>query len=314
VAAALVERLIVADRVDLLVGPYSSALALAVAPVAERHGKVLWNHGGSSDAVHQRGFRLVVSLPTPASRYLAEVLGMVHAVDPSATRVALLHGARGTFPRAAVGGAEAYARGHGLDVVLTAPYPEPGGDVAELVARVAAHRPHVVLGVGRTEADLALARELRARRVPLRVAGLVAAALWSFGRALGDEAEGFVGPSQWEPGARGQPDVGPSGAAFVARYRERFGEEPDYPAAQAYAAGLIAQACAEAAGSLRDEALREAAARLRLTTFYGAFALDPATGEQVGHRLVVAQWQDGAKPVVWPTAVAEARPRIPAWP
>jgi branched-chain amino acid transport system substrate-binding protein len=313
-AAAGAERLIVDDAVDLLVGPYSSVLTLAVAPVAERHRKVLWNHGGSSDAVASRGFRFAVNLASPASQYLAEVLRMARALDPSATRVALLHGARGTFPQAAVAGAEAYARQYGLRVVVKAAYPPAGPDFADLVARVAARQPEVVLGVGRTEADLEVARELSAQRVRVRVAGLVAAPLWSFGRTLGDAAEGLVGPSQWEPGAGVQPDVGPAGPEFVARYRDQFREEPDYPAAQAYAAGLVAQFCVNAAGTLRDEPLRDAAARLAFTTFYGGFALDAATGEQVGHRLVLTQWQDGAKPVVWPAALAEAPPRIPMRP
>src|ERR687886_998532 len=50
-AAARVEELIIKDRADILIGPYSSALTLAVAPVAERYRKVMWNHGGSSDAI-----------------------------------------------------------------------------------------------------------------------------------------------------------------------------------------------------------------------------------------------------------------------
>jgi len=44
-------RLLTEDRVDLLLGPYSSGLTRAVAPLAEGHGKILWNHGGSSDAI-----------------------------------------------------------------------------------------------------------------------------------------------------------------------------------------------------------------------------------------------------------------------
>ena len=37
------------DKVDILLGPYSSSLTMAVAEIAEEHKKVLWNHGGSSD-------------------------------------------------------------------------------------------------------------------------------------------------------------------------------------------------------------------------------------------------------------------------
>jgi branched-chain amino acid transport system substrate-binding protein len=310
-AAAWAEALIVAHRADLLVGPYSSVLTLAVAPVAERHRRVLWNHGGATDAITRRGFRFVVSLPSPASRYFAGILEMARALEPAARRIALVHGARGTFPRAVVAGAEAYACRHGLQILLKAPYPPTEAALASLAAEVVACRPDVVLGVGRTEADLAFARQLRAQGVGARLVGLVAAPAPSFAETLGPDADGFVGPSQWEPGVRYAPDLGPTAAQFVARFRARFGTEPDYPAAQAYAAGLVAQRCVEVAGTLDDEAVRAVADELALTTFYGAFKLDAATGVQIRHALVVVQWQDAAKPIVWPPAVAEARPRMP---
>jgi ABC-type branched-subunit amino acid transport system substrate-binding protein len=190
--------------------------------------------------------------------------------------------------------------------VLEAPYPAELDGFARLVDRVAEARPEVVLGVGRTDDDLHLAGELRARPTGARLLGLVAAGVGAFGAALGGAAEGFFGPSQWEASLGHAPDAGPTAMAFADRFRRRFGTDPDYPAAQAYAAGLVAQRCAAAAGTLRDDALREAADRLSFTTLYGAFALDPASGEQVGHDLVVVQWQDGAKRVVWPPRSATA--------
>jgi branched-chain amino acid transport system substrate-binding protein len=310
-SAACAERLLGDDQVDLLFGPYSSALTLAMAPVAERRRKVLWNHGGATDAIGQAGFRWVVSLLSPASQYFVAVLAMVRAHAPAARRVALAYGPRGTFPRAVCAGAMAYARAHGFAVALHAPYPPTEAALPALVEAIAAHRATVVLGVGELAADVAFARQLRLRGVRAAVLGVVAAAVTPFRQALGGMAEGFVGPSQWEAGARYQPDIGPTGAQFVARFRERFGQPPDYPAAQAYAAGLIAQACVERAGTLGDAALRAAAAALELTTFYGAFRLAPATGAQAGHQLLVVQWQEGAKRIVWPPALAEAPLRLP---
>jgi len=129
--------------------------------------------------------------------------------------------------------------------------------------------------------------------------------------ALGPAADGFFGPSQWEPEVRHHPDVGPTSAQFVAHFRARFGAEPDYPAAQAYAAGLIAGRCVELAGTCDQGALLGMARSLALTTFYGGFRLDPATGRQVGHELVIVQWQGGERRIVWPPSVADARPGLP---
>ena len=305
-ATSWTEHLILTDRVNLLVGPYSSTLTLVVAAVAERHRKVLWNHGGASDAVARQGFRFVVSLPSPASQYFVSVLELVRTVVPDARRLVLLQGVGGTFAATVIAGAAAYAHQHGLQIILHAPYPSTPAGFAGLGARVAACKPDLILGVGRTEADLQFARACRAQQVGTRLIGLVATPLHVFKQTLGREADGFVGPSQWEPGVRYQPDIGPTPAAFAARFRDRYHIEPEYPAVQAYAAGLVAQHCINVAGTLQDEALRECAHRLALTTLYGAFKLDPVTSVQRGHRLVVVQWQGEQKPIVWPAAGAAA--------
>ena len=43
VAAELYERLITEDQVDLLIGPFSTTLAMAVAPVAEKYSFPIWS-------------------------------------------------------------------------------------------------------------------------------------------------------------------------------------------------------------------------------------------------------------------------------
>ena len=54
-----------------------------------------------------------------------------------------------------------------------------------------------------------------------------------------------------------------------------------------------------------DAALRAAAARLQLRTLFGSFRIDPRSGLQVGHEVLVVQWQEGARRVVWPPERAE---------
>ncbi len=66
-------RLLCQDHVDALFGPYSSGLSLTVAEVAHEQKRVLWNHGGSSDEIFNRGWQHLVSIPTPASDYLRDL-------------------------------------------------------------------------------------------------------------------------------------------------------------------------------------------------------------------------------------------------
>src|SRR5437773_175039 len=61
-------QLLCEDRVDILFGPYASNLTMAIAEIAGDHGKILWNHGGSSDEISALGN--VISIASPASDYL----------------------------------------------------------------------------------------------------------------------------------------------------------------------------------------------------------------------------------------------------
>lgn len=146
-------------------------------------------------------------------------------------------------------------------------------------------------------------------------AAVVAAPIADFAAALGPAADGFVGPSQWEPQtAVAAPDYGPPPAVVMGMLERaaRSASVPvDYPMAQACAAGLVAQRCIEYTGGLGDDAaLRDAAGRLDFTTFYGRFRID-AAGRQIGRTVALIQRQDGRKTVVGPPELAEGELRGP---
>lgn len=101
----------------------------------------------------------------------------------------------------------------------------------------------------------------------------------------GVAAEGVLGPVQWWPTAD-TPKIGPSGTDFVTQSQRRTGREPSYPAAQAAAAGYLAQA----AHGLGLEATE--VPEWTTSTLLGDFALDDAW-RQVGHRVTTVRWQCG---------------------
>ena len=307
----LIERLIKHHRVDLLIGPYSSGLTRAAAAVAERHQKVLWNHGGSSDTVMQQGFHWLVNLPTPASRYFAGLLTCLGGALSNEDRVATVQRRRGTFAAEVVLGARQQAESRGFPVLPASFYPETAAQFPTLARELAAAQPAMIVGVGRYDDDVALVRALAQTRLRVKALALVAAPMQAFREDLQGLAEGCIGPSQWEPDMQVIPDVGPTSAAFIERFRRRYGRTPDYPAAQAYAAGLIIQQGMALAGTCANEDLRKASRTLACRTFYGRFQLDPVSGAQVGHETILVQWQHGMKRIIHPVAVAQAVPLIP---
>lgn len=319
------ERLIVDDRVDLLMGPYSSVLAQAAAEVAEGHHRVLWNQGGASDSIYQRGYRWVVGILTPASEYLAGLSQLVREADPKANKLAILRASSGEFPKAVSSGMERRALALGFRTVLLREYDPSIADFSEILDSVAQARPDVLVAVGRIQNDLLLARQLAQRRPPLGAVAVVAAPIQQFQDMLRVDVEGFLGPSQWEPTVAAYShtplptdNYGPSAHQVLdslQRQVRAHGSAPlqqtDYPLVQSYAAGLVAQRCVEVANTLDNQALREVAATLDFSTFYGRFKIDPATGCQIGRSVVIIQWQQGRKVIVWPPAQRQARLSYP---
>jgi len=305
-------RLIVDDQVDILIGPYSSVLTSAAAEVAEEHGKLLWNQGGASDDVYRQGYHWTVGVLTPASRYLAGLLPMVREADPTASTVALLRASTGEFPQAVCSGVADAADSQGFRIVSTGEFPASATDFTPVIDELKAAKPDIVVAVGRVRNDLRLARQLVESGVNAGTVVAVAAGIQEFQEDLGGLANGFSGPSQWEPKAHFEPDFGPSTDQVLTSLRQDGHQHIDYPMAQAYAAGLVVQKCLAEAGSVDSLALREAAACLKFSTFYGNFEIDGETGRQIGRETLLVQWQRDRKVIVWPPEQAE-KPLVYPW-
>ena len=312
-AKQIAERLITQDRVGLLFGPYSSVLSRAVAQVAEAHQRLIWNQGGASDDIYQQGYRWVVGILTPASQYLTGLLPLVREADPTATTIGLLRVYPGTFPRMVTTEVQRQANLLGFEVVYNQQYSPSIGDFSNILGDIREIGPQVLVVVGRISNDLKFARQLVQRPLSLRAAAVVAAPIQQFQEALGDNVEGFIGPSQWEATATYPHDYGPSAQEVLASLSKRHQGQVDYPMAQAYAAGLVAQRCVEQAGTFEDQVLRETAGKLDFSTFYGRFRIDPVTGRQVGRSSLIVQWQGGRKLILWPPEQRQAT-LVHPWP
>jgi branched-chain amino acid transport system substrate-binding protein len=303
-------RLLTRDRVDLLLGPYSSALTMAAAAIAEAHGKVLWNHGGASDAIAQQGWRHLVSIVSPASDYLRPLPRLVRQRDPEVSRTVILHArARGFAADVTLGAVEG-AKAAGYDSIRLISFDSPISDPTSVLREAFVGEPDLLIGVGSFQDDVEIVKQ-RTSVSRVKALAVVGAGLGAFHREVSEFAEGVIGPSQWEPDVKWDNIAGPDSAWFFSEYRARFHEAPDYPAAQAFVAGVVFAECLRRAGSLDDDRLLAAAHELELTTFFGRFKLDPETGRQSGHQMVLVQWQEGEKAVVWPPEVATAKLSYP---
>src|SRR5260370_2970784 len=284
---------VLASRPDIIFGPYGSHPMLTAMRVADR---VVWNHGGATSQLCRPTFPLVINVLSPATTYFTGVLKAVHTIDSSATRVTIFHASTSFGKDVATGATRAATELH-FETHVVPFLPSHIRD-----KEISLPNADVLLVAGNFADELAIAPLVL--RHPWRAAAFVGAGVNQVLAALGELREGLLGPTQWMPTAT-EPDEGPTADWFVTKYRYMTGEDASYPAAQAFAAGLLCARCLRDCGTCEDAELLAAARKLVCRTLYGDFRLDPDSGLQIGHQVLIVQWQQGQRQIVWPPAQAE---------
>jgi branched-chain amino acid transport system substrate-binding protein len=322
VRCADIYRTLCSDRrANIIFGPYSSRLARVAAPIAEQRGRLFVNHGGADDELYARGYKLIVGILTPASDYMRGVVDLLSQLKIWRKRVAIVT-SKSSFARAVASGleraaSERYPRRHGVRIRV-----KWNGDFdsdstpPQLFPALTRNRIDALASAGSYDHDLRVIRAIASSDLNIMVLGCVAAGVRQFAQDLGELAEGVVGPSQWESSVEISPTLGPSPAEFARRMRTVTADDsPDYPSAQIYAAGLLTATALASSPSLNDIALRAAFNDLRTTTMFGDFSIDRVTGRQLGHKMLLVQWQRGRKVIIHPEAHSQSglHDSLPGW-
>ena len=319
-SAAIYERLLSQQKVDALFAPYSSPITDAVADVTEKHRKPMVAAGAATTSIFKKGRRFVFMLLSPAEVYLEGLIDL--AAKRGLRTIALIHEDT-LFPKAIAQGALELAKKHGLQAVVVEAYPRKTTDFAAVLARVKAANPDVVAAATYFADSVAITRQMKELDLNPRMhAVTVGGDLPRFHEQLGRVAEFVYGATQWEPElvtlrAGGLVPIArqyPGAREFVESYRKEFpGADLSYQTAQGYAACQVLLEGIRRAGSLDGEKVRAAILKLDAHTVFGAFKVD-ADGFQIAHKMLMFQWQDGRKVIVWPDELAPGKPRFPTPP
>jgi branched-chain amino acid transport system substrate-binding protein len=319
-AVAIYEKLITQDKVDAILGPYYAPVVEAVADVSEKYRMPMVSPAGATTSTHRKGRRFVFMMFSPGEVYLEGFIEM--AARRGLKTAALIHEDT-MFPRGLAAGTLELAKKHGLTVVLVEAYPPRTTDFSAILRKVRAVNPDVLAAGTYFDDAVTITRQLRELDVnPKMFAVTVGGDFPQFYQMLSRAAEYVYGASQWEaelvtlraggliPIARQYPGA----REFVESHRKEFpGTELSYHTASGYAGCQILLEAIRRAGSLDAEKVRDAIVTMDLNTVFGAFKVD-RTGIQIGHKMVMFQWQDGKKVIVWPAELAPGKPRFPTPP
>jgi len=298
-AIELYEELIAQDRVDLVLGPYSSPIGDAVANVMERY-KQPFLPMAASKVIWQRGRKYVFNHVPVAQDYQKGALNLAGQIGVK--RIVII-GEGSLFGRQISEGALQWAKQLGLEVVLLQSYRKKQTDFTVLLEKINERGAEAVFSNSYFSDSVAQIRQLRKLNINVKIfAGTVGPALPKFVEELGKTAEYVLGFSQWEP----KPALGYAGMKeFIEKYERRYGEKPNYHAAMGYDAIQIMEAAVKHAGRFDPERVRDALASIRVETIGGPWKVDEqGLSNREG---LTFQIQNGERVIVWPAHMAEAR-------
>ncbi len=301
----LYEKLITEDKVDVILGPYSSGITEAVANVTERYKMPFVAYGAASSPIWEKGRKYIFNIVAVAEDYQK---GAVHLARQIGVKTAAIIGEDSLFPRQAAKGAKDWATKLGIQIVVEENYPLKQTDFTALLQKIKASGAEAVFSNSYFADAAAQLRQMREQNLNFKLySSTIGPALPNFPEQLGGTAEYVLGFSQWEP----LPKIlkNPGMEAFIAAYEKRFGEKPNYHAGGAYGALQVTEAALKKAGSFDKEKLRDALATIETQSIYGRYKVD-AQGMN-SHEGLTFQILKGQRKVVWPDKWAETKPELP---
>ena len=305
-AVKLYEKLITDDKVDAVMGPYSSAVSEAAANVTEKYKKVMVAPLAATTSIFKKGRKYIFMVVSPAEVYLDGLVDM--AAKRGLKTIAIINEDT-LFPKASAAGTAETAKKRGMQVVLHESYPKGNTDFSALLVKIKSLNPDVIAAGTYFDDAVAITRQMKELGVNPKMLGLtVGGDLPEFYDLLKQNAEYVYGATQWDESL-----AYPGNKEFFAAYQKKYKREPAYHAAAGYAGCLIYVEAVRRAGTLDSEKVRDELLKLKTKNAFGDYAVD-ADGFQTAHKATMLQWQDGKRVIVWPDDLANGKMRFPTPP
>jgi branched-chain amino acid transport system substrate-binding protein len=295
-------RLISQEKVDLLLGTFSSLLNLPASAVAERNRMVYVEPAGGAPEIFQRGFKyLFFAQPATAPHQADIFVDYIESLPPpERPRTAAFPTQDDPFTRPVIDTIRARLADLGIESVYSKVYPPDTTNFDTIANAISSNTPDLIAQGAVFEDGVGLIRSLQKAGFNPKILFQTSAPSNStqYSDAVGvDNTEGVFYTVSWSAEA----DY-PFNAEFVDAYDARFGGEPPEDAADAFAAAQVLQAAVEAVGDIDQDAIADYLHENSVETILGELSWDETGAPQ--SEFILAQWQGGSPEVVLPEEVA----------
>jgi branched-chain amino acid transport system substrate-binding protein len=317
--AQLAERLIKQDGVKFMLGPYSSGLTKAMAPVTEKYKIPMIEGNGASRSLFNKGYRYLFAVLSTSEQYLAETINLAaeqakaQGKDLGSIKVAIAV-ENDPFSQDVRAGVVDDAAKYGMKVVIDDKLPKELNDMTATLTKVKALKPDLLVVSGHSKGAATAIRQIAEQRVDVPMLGMTHCEAADVTGKFGGQAEYTLCATQWAETMTYKDDYFGSAGDYAKLFEKEYEYVPPYQAAESSASVLVWVDALKRANSFETDKLRDAIAATDMQTFYGNVKFDD-TGKNIAKPMVLRQVQGGQYNVVAPTKWASDKlifPR-PSW-
>lgn len=310
--ATLAERLISQDKVQYMLGPYSSGLTKAIAPVTEKYQIPMIEAEGASRSLFNKGYKYLFAVLSTSEQYLASAVTLAAekaeaaGKKPSDVKVAIAV-ENDPFSLDIRAGVQEDAARYGMNVVIDEQLPRDLSDMSAILTKVKLLKPDLLIVSGHSKGAATAVRQIAEQKISTPMIAITHCEAADVVGNFGASANDILCSTQWAETLTYEDPIFGTAANYEQEFKAAFSEYAEksvpYQTAQASAAVYVFKDAFERAGSLDKEVLRDAIAATDMQTFYGAIKFSEA-GNNIAKPMVLRQIQDGKYNVVAPSAFA----------
>tara|TARA_B100001996_G_scaffold376787_1_gene358488 strand:+ start:238 stop:1473 length:1236 start_codon:yes stop_codon:yes gene_type:complete len=287
-AAQLAERLIKQDGVEFMLGPYSSGLTKAIAPVTEENQIPMVEANGASRSLFTKGYKYLFAVLSAANQYLEVAIDL--AVEKNGGKPVNIAMAfeQDAFSQDVRLGILDAAKRTGSKITIDDKLPKELNDMAATLAKVKATKPDVLVVSGHSKGALTAIRQISEMKVDVPMLAMTHCDASKLAKQHGSKSQYALCAAQWHKSLTYKDKFFGDGMQFDKEFTAMYGYAPPYQAAESAAALVVFKDAFERANSFDRTKVRDALAKTDMQTFYGNIKF-AETGQNTAKPMVLFQ-------------------------
>ncbi|MDD4238963.1 MAG: ABC transporter substrate-binding protein [Desulfotomaculaceae bacterium] len=313
VAKSATEKLINQNKVVMLSGGYSSACTNVIAGSAQAMTTPFLAVTGSSDEITKKGWQYVFrGTAAPATKYTGAFWEMAdQVIKPK--NVAVIY-ENTDFGLSSAKGFKEDCEKRGVNIVFDQAYEHGALDFKPMLANMRSANPDMIFAVSYVMDAAMIVKQMKELdfSTDLFVGGGAGYTMPEFKDNAGDASEYITSTTLWVPNV-----AWPGAGEYFENYKQKYGKEPDYHGAQAYATMYVIADALGRTQELTNTGIQKALKATDIDTIMGPIKFEDWEGYTNQNKPItyVVQWEKGNLEVIWPENVKSADYTfpVPTW-